>query len=284
MKIVRSVAALQAWRHAVGIETVALVPTMGSLHAGHLALLKEARARVPQGEGMVALSIFVNPTQFNRAEDLHNYPSDEQGDLRQAEHEGVDLVFIPQNPKELYAKASQTWVNVDGLDARLCGGSRPGHFRGVCTVVAKLWGLFRPDIAIFGQKDFQQLAIIRRMHADLFLSGEVIACPTQREHDGLALSSRNARLSAQARRDAPKVFACLQALKKRVLSGDCSPSSLREYAEQSVAPGVLDYVELLDAQTLAPIPDGSRARVCAIAVEFEGVRLIDNLVIPRESG
>ncbi|HRI07466.1 MAG TPA: pantoate--beta-alanine ligase, partial [Nannocystaceae bacterium] len=202
MRVLRTRAEALAWRAGLPAEVrLGFVPTMGFLHEGHLSLMREARRRVGEG-GVVAISIFVNPTQFGPTEDLDRYPRDEAGDLAKAEGVGVDVAFCPRHPEEIFPRSSRTWVEVEGLGDGLCGASRPGHFRGVCTVVAKLWGIVRPDLAVFGEKDYQQLAILRRMHADLELCGEVVGMPIVREADGLAMSSRNRFLSAEDRRRA----------------------------------------------------------------------------------
>ncbi|MEM6996126.1 MAG: pantoate--beta-alanine ligase, partial [Myxococcota bacterium] len=198
MQVLRTPEALTAWRATDASGRVAMVPTMGFLHEGHLSLVREARRRVPSDAGDVLLTIFVNPTQFGEGEDLAVYPRDEAGDLVKAEAAGADVAFCPTDPALMYP-SKKTWVDVEGLSSGLCGANRPGHFRGVCTIVTKLWGLARPDVAVFGEKDFQQLAILRRMHADLFLSGEIVGMPIVRDPDGLAMSSRNKNLSAQAR-------------------------------------------------------------------------------------
>ena len=277
MLVLRSVNELRAWRATAG--RVALVPTMGSLHEGHLELLREARRRVPVGEGSVVLSIFVNPTQFNDPRDLANYPRDEAGDLAKAASVGVDLAFCPIDPHELYPANASTWIEVEGLDQHLCGATRPGHFRGVCTIVGKLLALVRPHFAIFGQKDFQQLAIVRRMHRDLLLEGEIVGCPTVRESDGLAMSSRNARLDAQARLDALAIPRFLDQVRHRFDAGERDAARLLADAEALLAPGRIDYVSLVDAEGLQPIAQVERPALVALAVFFAGVRLIDNTVL-----
>lgn len=276
--ILRTAAELQAWRAELGTQALALVPTMGYLHDGHIELMHEARRRVPAGRGAVAISIFVNPTQFNDANDLANYPRDESGDIAKAESAGVDLAFVPE-AGELYLPGASTFVEVGGLDQHLCGATRPGHFRGVCTIVTKLWQLFRPDVALFGQKDVQQLAIIRRMHRDLFLSGEVVGVPTVREHDGLALSSRNARLSAAGRGAAVAIPRFLARVRERWDAGERGANALIDGAEQALAPGRIDYVSVVDAESLQPLEHANSPALVALAVFFDGVRLIDNVVL-----
>lgn len=279
IQVVRTVGELRRWRAELGARELALVPTMGFLHEGHVELMHEGRRRVPRERGELALSIFVNPTQFNDPADLANYPRDEAGDLAKAEAAGVDLAFVPE-PGELYPAGASTFVEVAGLDQHLCGATRPGHFRGVCTIVSKLWLLFRPDVALFGEKDFQQLAIVRRMHADLFLSGEVVGVPTIREADGLALSSRNARLSASGRAAAVVIPRFLARVRARWDAGEREAAALIAGAEQALAPGEIHYVSVVDAQSLQPIGPmipGDAKVLVAVAVFFDGVRLIDNV-------
>ena len=291
MRLLRSLAEAQAWRRELdaGPRTpVAFVPTMGFLHAGHASLLGEARRRVPQGQGVSVLSIFVNPAQFDRKEDLAAYPRDEAGDLALARDCGVDVVLIPSDPAALYAGDHATWIEVQGLDRTLCGATRPGHFRGVCTVVAKLWGLVRPDVALFGCKDYQQLAIIRRMHRDLFLSGEIVGMPTVREPDGLAMSSRNARLSPSARARALEIPRALHAARAAFAAGARDAATLLAAAGAQLRPDRLDYLELVDADGLAPLARVDRAALLAVAAFYggeagaagaPGVRLIDSAVL-----
>jgi pantoate--beta-alanine ligase len=255
-----------------------MVPTMGYLHDGHLSLLREARRRVPAGQGEVVLTIFVNPTQFGPHEDLDRYPRDEAGDLAKARDCGVDLAFCPTDPDAMYPSRN-TWVDVERLSAHLCGASRPGHFRGVCTIVTKLWNLVRPDLAFFGEKDYQQLAIIRRMHADLMLDGEIVGMPIVREPDGLAMSSRNANLGPQARLDALALCRFLAAVRERFAAGERRAEALVAEAAERLAPGRIDYAQLVDAADLQPIELVERPALCALAVFVGGVRLIDNTVL-----
>ena len=279
MKILREVSELQAWRASVAAaERVAFVPTMGFLHAGHVSLLHEGRRRVPTGQGPLVLSIFVNPTQFGANEDLDAYPRDEARDFALAESAGVDVIFTPTDPDSVYPSRN-TWVNVEGLSSTLCGASRPGHFRGVCTVVTKLWMLVRPDVAVFGEKDYQQLAILRRMHTDLFLGGEIASMPIVREDDGLAMSSRNANLSAQARTDALRLPAFRAEVQARFEAGTRQVSALLEGAASALEPGDIDYVQAVDAASLQPVDVVTAPTLIAFAVRYGGVRLIDNLVL-----
>ena len=276
MQVLRTRAEVQAWR-AGARGPVAFVPTMGFLHEGHLTLLREGR-RLADG-GALVLSIFVNPTQFGPREDLDRYPRDEAGDLAKAESCGVDVAFCPADRRELYPFATHTWVDVEGLDRHLCGAARPGHFRGVCTVVAKLWGLIRPDFGLFGMKDFQQLAIIKRMHAELNLVGEVVGMPIVREADGLAMSSRNVNLKGDARRDALAIPRYLSGVRARFAGGVRDAATLLGDAEKELAPGRVDYASLVDAEELQPLDVVERPALCAVAVFFNNVRLIDNCVL-----
>jgi len=277
-RVVRTVDELQSWRREHGPRPLALVPTMGYLHAGHVALMAEGRRRVPARTGALAISIFVNPTQFNDPADLDSYPRDEAGDLAKAAAAGVDLAFIPE-PGQMYPPGASTIVDVGGLDEHLCGATRPGHFRGVCTIVAKLWQLFEPSVVLFGQKDFQQLAIVRRMHRDLFWAGEVVGVPTVREADALALSSRNARLSPAGRRDAVAIPRFLARVRQRYADGEREAEALIAGAEQALAPGEIHYVSVVDADTLQPVARAEGPTLVALAVLFDGVRLIDNVLL-----
>src|SRR5947209_10266092 len=207
---------------------LSLVPTMGALHAGHVSLIKAAAQRAPT----VAVTIFVNPAQFAANEDLAKYPRDLQGDLRKCEEAGATFVFAPESPAEMYPPGFQTFVEPGPLAAPLDGASRPGHFRGVCTVVAKLFALSRADAALFGEKDFQQLAVIRRMAADLNFPTEVVGRPTVREPDGLALSSRNAYLTAEERPRAAALFAALGAARSRFAEGAREVAGLEREARR----------------------------------------------------
>jgi len=288
MIVLRTRAEALAWR--AGLDQgrsedrprVALIPTMGSFHEGHLGLMREGRRQVGE-DGVVVISIFVNPTQFGPGEDLDQYPRDEAGDLAKAGKAGVDVAFCPIDPNEMYA-GSRTWVEVEGLDQHLCGRVRPDHFRGVCTVVTKLWGLLRPDVGIFGEKDYQQLAILRRLHADLNLCGEVLGMPISRESDGLAMSSRNANLDPSARDVALNLSRFLAEVRRRFAAGERRSAALLEGARTILAPARLDYAELVDADELTPVAVIERHALAAIAafvpsVAGGEVRLIDNTVL-----
>ncbi len=280
-QLLRTAGEARRWRDSLapGVR-VGFVPTMGYLHEGHISLIREARRRVPKGTGHVVLSIFVNPTQFGPNEDLDRYPRDELGDLEKAAQAGADIAFCPLDPDEMFSKASATWVEVPTLAAGLCGASRPGHFRGVCTVVTKLWGLVRPDVGVFGQKDFQQLAILRRLHADLFLGGEIVGMPIVREPDGVAMSSRNANLDPQSRLDARAIPRFMAEVRRRFFEQKLrARDELLAEAAARLAPGVIDYVQLVDAENLQPIERVERPALVAVAVQFPGARLIDNTVL-----
>ncbi|HJZ87211.1 MAG TPA: pantoate--beta-alanine ligase [Polyangia bacterium] len=257
---------------------IAFVPTMGFLHEGHLSLLREGRRR---GDVLV-LSIFVNPTQFAPHEDLARYPRDLEGDLLKAEACGVDLVFVP-SAEAMYPPGAQTFVEVRELSRPLCGASRPGHFTGVATVVAKLFNLVRPQVALFGQKDYQQLLVIRQMASDLDFPVEIVGRPIVREPDGLALSSRNAYLSTDERRRALCLSQGLGAARARFEGGERDPARLVAAARAVIEQGAtrIDYVELLQADTLAAperVDPGTRV-VLAVGAFFGSTRLIDNTVL-----
>ncbi|MGH9503073.1 MAG: pantoate--beta-alanine ligase [Terriglobales bacterium] len=254
-----------------------LVPTMGALHEGHLSLVRAARAQCE----LVAASLFVNPLQFGPGEDLAKYPRDFDGDRALFEKEGVDFLFAP-SVKEMYPAGAVTYVTVEGLSDRLCGRSRPGHFRGVTTVVSKLFHIVEPDLAFFGQKDAAQIAIIRRMVRDLDFPVQIVTCPIVREADGLAMSSRNAYLDSQQRKSAPVLFRSLMEVQRRFDQGERIPAKLIEAGKRAIAeePSLrLDYFEIVGPETLAPVDDLSQARLVAVAAFAGNARLIDNIVL-----
>jgi pantoate--beta-alanine ligase len=267
---------MTAWSEAARArgERIAFVPTMGALHAGHVSLLREGRRR---GEVLV-LSIFVNPTQFGPTEDLARYPRDLPGDLAQAAQAGTDVAYVPE-AREVYPEEFQTYVQVRGLEQGLDGGSRPGHFVGVATVVCKLFNVVRPHLALFGEKDFQQLALIRRMVADLDMSVEILGMPIVRELDGLAMSSRNAYLSPDERRRALALSRGLNAARALSVAGERAADALVSSARAALDGEVdrVDYVELRDAETLAPVDRVDRPAVLMVAAFVGRTRLIDNL-------
>lgn len=257
-------------------QAVAVVPTMGALHAGHLSLVRAARARCPR----VIVTIFVNPAQFNNPEDLEKYPRTENADAELLAPEGVDAIFAPL-VDEVYPPGFATTVSVAGISEPLEGMHRPGHFAGVATVVAKLFGMTGASHAFFGEKDWQQLAVIRRMAADLDLPVEVVGCPTLRDSDGLAMSSRNARLSPAARALAPALHRAMQGA-ARSLRGGVKAGKALEWAVADVLNAgfdSVDYMDLRDAATLGSVeaPDAP-ARLLAAAT-LDGVRLIDNIAV-----
>jgi pantoate--beta-alanine ligase len=256
---------------------IAVVPTMGALHEGHLALIRHARARAD----VVILTIFVNPTQFGPNEDLSRYPRDEAGDLAKARPAGIDLAFCP-TPEAMYPPGAQTFVEVRELQKPLCGASRPGHFAGVATVVTKLFHITKPHLAVFGEKDYQQLAIIRRMVRDLDFGIEIASVPIVREPDGLALSSRNAYLSPTERQAALCLSKGLAAAQAAHAAGERSAAALLAAARAPIEAEPLariDYVELRDADELTPIERVERPAVLALAVFVGTTRLIDNRVL-----
>jgi len=259
---------------------VVLVPTMGALHAGHAALIDAARARAGTG-GTVVASIFVNPTQFGPDEDLAKYPRTMEADLELCAAHGADAVFAPV-ADEMYPLGDSTFVDETGLSRGLCGAQRPGHFRGVCTVVAKLFNIIRPHAAIFGEKDYQQLAIIRRMVRDLFFGLEIIGHPTVRDADGLAMSSRNRHLDDDERKRAAAFPAALSAAAR-----ESDPAQIVAQAKTLITAGTgaePQYVELVDAETLAPLAALDRPAVLAAAVKIGETRLIDNVrLAPRHA-
>ena len=279
MKTVRSAKAM-ARLAANWTRPVALVPTMGALHAGHLALIARARRAVgPQG--FVVVSIFVNPLQFGPAEDLSRYPRPLRRDLMLCRENGVNLVFHP-GAAEMYARGQSVTVNEVLLSEGLCGRSRPGHFGGVCTVVAKLFNLVRPQVAVFGRKDYQQLAIIRRMVRDLNFPVRIVPADTVREPDGLALSSRNAYLQPEERAQAPVLRCALLHAAKSVKTGERDAGRLRAALTKEIAgasSSQVDYVEIVDEETLQPVTRIEKPTLLALAVFFGRTRLIDNLVV-----
>jgi pantoate--beta-alanine ligase len=256
---------------------LALVPTMGALHEGHLSLIRAATRH----SRAVAVSIFVNPTQFAPGEDFAVYPRDLQADLRALEAESVELVFAP-SVEEMYATANLTWIVVEGLSERLCGGSRPGHFRGVATVVAKLFHIVEPDSAFFGQKDALQVAIIQRMVRDLNLNIAVEVCPIVRDPDGLALSSRNAYLKPRQRQSALVLSRSLERAKQLFEAGERNSDQLRKAAQEEFSrePGArLDYFEIVDPDSMEPAGRIEKPVLAAVAAMIGGTRLIDNIML-----
>ena len=260
-----------------GGRRLGLVPTMGALHEGHLSLLRAARAQCD----VVAASIFVNPTQFGPQEDLAKYPRPFGRDCESLRAEGVDLLFAP-SVEEMYPAGAVTYVNVDGLGERLCGRSRPGHFRGVATIVSKLFHAVQPDVAFFGQKDAAQVAVVRAMVRDLLLPVEIVACPIVREADGLALSSRNVYLNLEQRRQALALSRSLFRVRELYDDGELDAARLiaAGMEEFSREPGVrLDFLEIVDAGSLESLETVEPGALVAVAAYLGGTRLIDNVVL-----
>jgi pantoate--beta-alanine ligase len=275
--VLRTVAETAAWAESVrrSGRRLALVPTMGFLHEGHVSLMREGRRRAE----VVAASIFVNPTQFGPREDLSRYPRDLEGDLARCAEAGVEAVFAPE-PEEVYPSGFQTYVDVTEVSQGLCGARRPGHFRGVATVVTKLLCFFRPHVALFGEKDYQQLQVIRALERDLNLGVEIIGMPTVREPDGLAMSSRNSYLSPEERQRALALSRGMAAAQALHQQGTRESAVLVAAVRRELEAAGLreDYVELVDATTLAPLPavsSGQPARLL-VAAFVGNTRLIDN--------
>ena len=277
--IITEVRELQRWAEQMRAEgrRIALVPTMGALHEGHLSLVRLAHARADR----VVVSIFVNPTQFGPNEDLKHYPRDLASDLSRLRGNGVDVVFTP-SVREMYPEGDATWVEVERIGEGMCGGHRPGHFRGVTTVVARLFNAARPHVAVFGDKDYQQLVLIRRMARDLLFDLEIVAGPTVREPDGLAMSSRNAYLTPEARQQARALNAALHEVRELVRSGELDTKRLVAAARNRIEKEPLieiDYIEIRDAESLEPLSRLDRRAVLGLAVRVAATRLIDNTIL-----
>ena len=274
IKQVRQIIALQKKQG----KRIGFVPTMGALHEGHLSLIRMAKKH----SDFVVVSIFVNPTQFGPKEDYKKYPRNLKKDAALCQTAGADLIFSP-SPEEIYPKGFSTYIDVEGLTQGLCGVSRPGHFRGVATVVAKLFNIVQPDAAVFGQKDAQQLAVIRRMVRDLNFPVRVIAGPIVRESDGLAMSSRNAYLTLEERAEAPTLYRALLKAKALADSGQRTAGRIKGEIKKILyrdAPlAEIDYIEIVDNETLKPVKQIKKNTLIALAVKLPNARLIDNLVI-----
>ena len=276
MIIIKSVSEMQQWVASVrgAAEAISFVPTMGFLHQGHVSLLDEGRRR---GDKLV-LSIFVNPTQFGQGEDFEDYPRDLQQDSQLAEQAGVDVIFAP-TAKQMYPNGYATYVDVEGITNTLCGASRPGHFRGVCTVVSKLFNIIQPQVAIFGQKDFQQLAVIQRMIQDLNLPVEILGLPIYRESDGLAMSSRNVYLTEVQRPQALVLSQSLARARELVAAGqkDVAEIILELKTKINQQPAArIDYVQICHQLTLKDQLEVDNDSVLLLAVYIGKTRLIDN--------
>ena len=275
MQVLETIAEMRAARR--GLTSLGLVPTMGFLHAGHISLVERAKAEC----GAVAVSIFVNPTQFGPTEDLSRYPRDLPRDLAMLEAAGVELVFTPQ-PAEIYPPGFSTRVEVGAVAGPLEGASRPGHFAGVATVVAKLFNIVQPTRAYFGQKDAQQSVVIRRMTRDLDLPVEVVVAPTVREADGLALSSRNAYLTPEQRTAAPVLFRALSKAQASFTLGERNAETLRNAMRDVIAntpEAEVDYVSLADPDTMEELVRIDTRALASLAIRFGHTRLIDNLLL-----
>lgn len=280
MQVVHTKAQLRAVlkQARTGGRSVGFVPTMGYLHAGHAALIRRAR----QENEVVVVSVFVNPTQFGPSEDLAAYPRDSERDMALMRAQGTDVAFFP-SVEELYPDGYTTYVQVEGpMTLTLCGRSRPGHFRGVATIVTKLFHLVAPDRAYFGQKDCQQVAVIERMVRDLDFDLDIVACPTVREADGLALSSRNVYLSESQRAQAPRISQALCEAREMIQKGERRAAPLAEHIKKIIATidsATIDYVSIADARTLADLETLSGEVLIAVAVKVGRTRLIDNIRI-----
>lgn len=254
--------------------SIALVPTMGYLHTGHESLIKKAK----EENEKVVVSIFVNPMQFNSKEDLENYPTNLENDMKILEKLGVDILFAPSK-EEIYPQENKVFIELKDLDKELCGATRPGHFQGVCTIVAKLFNLIKPARAYFGKKDFQQLAIIKKMVEDFDFSVEIIPCDTVRTNKGLALSSRNSRLNSNELEDALILYKSLEKVEEEFKKGEKNTERLIEIGKSiigQVESAKIDYISIVDAETLEKIEEIKSDSLIALGVFIGNVRLIDN--------
>jgi pantoate--beta-alanine ligase len=281
MQVVRQIKEMQKISDRLREEgkRIGFVPTMGYLHDGHISLVKKAR----ELSDFVVVSIFVNPTQFGPGEDFQRYPRDEEGDKAKLDKAGVEFLFIP-DVKEMYSPRYQTYVEVTEVSKGLCGDFRPGHFRGVATVVSKLFNIVKPHIAVFGEKDYQQLLVIKRMAEDLNFDIEILPGTLIREEDGIAMSSRNAYLSPEDRKKATILNRSLVKAKELFDSGEKKAYNIVQTVKKSVesVEGVsIQYVEIRDAETLERVKIVSRPAVIAVAVVVGSIRLIDNIIVGR---
>lgn len=283
MEIYRTVEEMCAWSSKLRTQAkrVAFVPTMGALHEGHLSLMREGKRRAD----CLVLSIYVNPTQFDPSEDFTRYPRDIEGDLARARAVEVDAVFLPSD-EIMYPVGYQTYVNVEVVTQTLCGASRPGHFRGVATIVAKLFNIVLPDIAIFGEKDFQQLAVIKKMVRDLNIPVEIVGCPIVREPDGLAMSSRNARLSSAERKAALSLSRSLDDAGRMIGNGVTNIGEILTNVRAAIeSTGLMriDYARFVDPKTLEDIVELKGPALLALAAFVGKTRLIDNRVFDNKT-
>jgi len=259
---------------------IGLVPTMGALHIGHVSLIEAAAKDCD----FVVVSIFVNPTQFCPGEDFENYPRPLEADLEICEKAGVDVVFVP-SPEQMYRAKNVTWVNVEKLTEPLCGKSRPGHFRGVTTVCTKLFNIVAPDVAYFGQKDAQQAIVIKRMVADLNMPLQIVICPTVREPNGLAVSSRNQYLTAQQKKDAANIYKSLQTCRELIDAGTTETSQIIDEMQKilrQIPLAEIEYVSIVDAETFESIDKITCKILAAVAVKVGPARLIDNILLDTD--
>lgn len=258
-------------------KSIGFVPTMGALHEGHLALIRRCR----KDNDVTVISIFVNPAQFGPGEDYAAYPRPKQNDLRLAREEGVDIVFSP-SAEEMYPRPYRTYVDIKEITGTLCGKSRPGHFEGVATVVAKLFHIVSPRAAYFGQKDYQQTLVVRQMVKDLNLPVRIKVCPTVREKDGLAMSSRNKYLSPKHRREAAVLYRSLKTAEAKILDGERNVKKIIDFIHSSIknnSSGVVDYAVCVDAADLSSLKTVKGDVLIAVAVGFGKARLIDNILV-----
>jgi len=281
MKIITTIEEMQSYSAELRAngKFVGFVPTMGALHDGHLSLIRESAAN----NDVTVVSIFVNPTQFGANEDLDKYPRTLERDTELSRSAGADIIFAP-SADEMYPPNSATFVNVESLTQGLCGKSRPTHFRGVTTVVAKLFNIVQPHRAYFGQKDAQQLAVISKMVADLNIPTEIIPCPIVRENDGLAMSSRNVYLSPAEREQATILYEALTAAQTLIAEGERNAEAVKERLTSILNTanlGIIDYVEIVDFHTLQPTATIKPPTLIALAVKFGNTRLIDNVIINK---
>ena len=279
MEVAKTIQSARAFVKAARSQgrRIGFVPTMGALHSGHISLIEAAK----QQADFVVVSIFVNPTQFGPGEDFEKYPRPIEGDLEICREQGVDLVFAP-TAEEMYAGENLTWVTVEKLSESLCGQFRPGHFRGVATVCAKLFNIVQPDVAFFGQKDAQQALVIKRMVADLNMPLEIVVCPTVREPDGLAMSSRNQYLGPSRRKDAAYIYKSLQKCQQMIDHGikDVRRITAEMQKILNQAPSMkTEYVSIVDAETLQSVDRVADKVLAAVAVKIGSTRLIDNILV-----
>jgi pantoate--beta-alanine ligase len=277
MKVFKSVVSIRKWQGS-GTGKIVMVPTMGALHRGHGALIKKARILAGK-DGRVIVSIFVNPTQFGPKEDLSRYPRPFEADAKMCKELGADAIFHP-SPEIMYSGDFSTYVDEHAVSQGLCGASRPGHFRGVCTVVLKLFNICAPDVAVFGLKDYQQCQVIARMVRDLAIPVRLVFSPTIRENDGLALSSRNVYLSREERIQAPVIRRALLSARDAFRTGEISANKLRSLVEKEISKAPLariDYVSTVDGSTLKSVKNMNTGDTIAVAAFFGKTRLIDNI-------